>query len=202
MSETHYDVLGVEATVDKESLKKAYRRLAFAWHPDRHNGSNESTERFKRVAEAYAVLSDPHTRSQYDALLNSGDTSEETPTVDAETAAAMFFTEMLGLAAELTLQNIPWSRIVPELIGRGCPENVATQIAQGVENQRKEAVRKAAEKAFIRAFFWCALGVIVTAASYSSARPGGSYLITTGLFIFGGWNMLRAVFYLMTGRAP
>jgi curved DNA-binding protein CbpA len=64
-------VLEIDPTAPPIAIKKAYRRLALQHHPDRNNGSAESTERFKAIGEAYEVLSDPDRRAAYDASLNN-----------------------------------------------------------------------------------------------------------------------------------
>ncbi len=61
----YYEVLGVSRSADAKEIKRAYRKLAHRWHPDR-NKASEASERFKEVTEAYRVLSDPKKRSQYD----------------------------------------------------------------------------------------------------------------------------------------
>lgn len=62
-----YKVLGVERNVDAEALKKAYRKLALKWHPDRNTDNKvEADIQFKRISEAYQLLSDPGRRSLYD----------------------------------------------------------------------------------------------------------------------------------------
>jgi DnaJ-class molecular chaperone len=60
-----YDVLGVSKSASAEELKRAYRKLALEWHPDR-NKSPEANEKFKEINEAYAVLSDPKKKETYD----------------------------------------------------------------------------------------------------------------------------------------
>lgn len=62
----YYDLLGVSRGADAEEIKKAYRRLALEYHPDRNSGSKESEERFKEITEAYEVLRDPEKRAVYD----------------------------------------------------------------------------------------------------------------------------------------
>src|SRR5688572_22033575 len=62
----YYDVLGVSKEAGEEDIKKAYRKLALKYHPDRNPGDKAAEEAFKEVAEAYEVLSDPQQRAAYD----------------------------------------------------------------------------------------------------------------------------------------
>lgn len=62
----YYEVLGVSRTATAEELKKAYRKLAVKYHPDRNPDNKDAEEKFKEAAEAYNVLSDPDKRARYD----------------------------------------------------------------------------------------------------------------------------------------
>ena len=62
----YYEVLGVEKGADKEAIKKAYRKLAGKYHPDRNPGNKEEEEKFKEATEAYEILSDDQKRPIYD----------------------------------------------------------------------------------------------------------------------------------------
>ena len=72
MKRDYYEVLGLGREASPQEIKSAYRRLAHEHHPDKAAGNRESEERFKEVAEAYSVLSDPDKRSRYDRYGHDG----------------------------------------------------------------------------------------------------------------------------------
>ena len=72
MAEDYYQTLGVGKTASAEEIKKAYRKLAMKYHPDHTKGDKASEEKFKKISEAYAVLSDEEKRKQYDTFGSEG----------------------------------------------------------------------------------------------------------------------------------
>ncbi len=68
----YYEILGVAKDASEEEIKKAYRKLALKYHPDKNPGDKEAEEKFKEATEAYEVLRDPQKRAQYDRFGHSG----------------------------------------------------------------------------------------------------------------------------------
>jgi molecular chaperone DnaJ len=68
----YYEVLGVNRNATKDEIKKAYRKLAMQFHPDRNPANKESEEKFKEAAEAYEILSHDDKRNNYDRFGHEG----------------------------------------------------------------------------------------------------------------------------------
>src|SRR6187431_827751 len=64
----YYEVLGVERGVSADEIKKAYRKLAVKYHPDKNQGDKKAEDKFKEINEANEVLSDPEKRKKYDEM--------------------------------------------------------------------------------------------------------------------------------------
>jgi curved DNA-binding protein len=72
MAEDYYKILGLNRTADEAEIKKAYRKLAMKYHPDHAKGDKAAEEKFKKISEAYAVLSDKEKRQEYDTFGSEG----------------------------------------------------------------------------------------------------------------------------------
>jgi molecular chaperone DnaJ len=70
-SQDHYKVLGVQRKATQDEIKKAYRKLARKYHPDRNPGDKKAEDRFKHISQAHDVLSDPTKRKEYDRALSN-----------------------------------------------------------------------------------------------------------------------------------
>ena len=69
----YYEVLGVSETATKDEIRKAYKKLAIKWHPDKNqDNKEEAEEKFKAISEAYAVLSDPKKKEEWESYRNGG----------------------------------------------------------------------------------------------------------------------------------
>jgi len=72
MPKNYYDILGVPETASKDDIKKAFRRLAMKYHPDRNPNDTEAEKKFKDASEAHEILSDDQKRQQYDTMRKYG----------------------------------------------------------------------------------------------------------------------------------
>src|SRR5215470_5958633 len=72
MPRDYYETLGVKRDASEDEIKKAYRKLARQYHPDRNPGDKQAEARFKEVQEAYDILSDKTKRGQYDRFGEAG----------------------------------------------------------------------------------------------------------------------------------
>ena len=68
----YYEVLGVQKNANADEIKKAYRKAAIQYHPDKNPGDKQAEEKFKEAAEAYDVLSNPDKRARYDQFGHAG----------------------------------------------------------------------------------------------------------------------------------
>lgn len=94
MSKNYYDILGINKDASEEDIKKAYRKMAVKWHPDKNpNNKSEAEEKFKIISEAFSVLSDPNKKEIYDKYGEDGVKQQENGMggQSAEDIFSMFF---------------------------------------------------------------------------------------------------------------
>lgn len=109
-----YDALGVEPTADENALKRAYRKLALKYHPDKNQGNEEAAEMFKKIGHAYEILSDESKRAIYDKHGKKG--LEQGGGADAHDASdifSMFFGGGRGPRGEPKPKDIVHELAVP-----------------------------------------------------------------------------------------
>lgn len=142
-----YDILGIPKSATQEEIKKAYRREAMKWHPDRCNNSAEAQERFHRAAEAYQFLSENYSHSEddaagkdyYDEHQYKGSASGQSDNYSSagysrdqsedKFADTVFWEVMLDFAIKLAQTGLNESEISNQLCQNGCQQELAAIIA-------------------------------------------------------------------------
>ena len=112
----YYEVLGVAKTATSDEIKKAYRKLAMQYHPDRNPGNKEAEDKFKEATEAYEILSDEKKRAQYDQFGFQGVHSDF---ADAYGRGGFDFSSMFGVGGFGDLDDIFSSFFGGGFSGRG-----------------------------------------------------------------------------------
>lgn len=168
MQRDPYEVLGVSRDASAEEIKRAYRRLAHRYHPDRNPGDRESEERFKEVKAAYELLSDPERRSRYDRF-----------GVDDPAAAASAGAEDLGSVFEDLFNSV--------FGGSGFTGGRGADLELDLEIELEDAVRGVTREVHIRSREPCAsckgtgaqgahFDVCPTCGGFGRVRIGGGIL--------------------------
>ncbi|KAK3824664.1 MAG: DnaJ domain-containing protein, partial [Benniella sp.] len=139
MRTCHYVILGVEKNASDSDIKKAYRRKALEWHPDKnHHRVEEATKHFALIADAYEVLSDPQERAWYDshrdAILRGDDTSDQ-----AEGAAGTTSEELMRYYSSAAYKGVNDDKAGFFAVFRNLFEKLAQEEAEAAEtNDRNE----------------------------------------------------------------
>ncbi|WP_434116182.1 J domain-containing protein [Paraburkholderia caffeinilytica] len=154
---TLYDTLGVHAHATEEEIKRAYRKAAMKWHPDRNNGAEDvARATFQEIRDAYAILSDAAQRKVYDAVYaeqmrgwEAQRARQQKAQAEREAAARAAdeaaYAEMVSLAMRFADDGHNRDVLFGVLLGRRCDPRRAAQIADSVA--ALQAARRAAEQA-------------------------------------------------------
>ena len=110
----YYEVLGVERGASEAELKKAYRRLAMKYHPDRNPDDEGAIDKFKEANEAYEILTDAQKRAAYDQYGHAGvDSLAVTSPISLAMYSAIFSVEAAVVAAVVPVCNAAATCVIP-----------------------------------------------------------------------------------------
>ena len=89
--------------------------------------------------------------------------------------------------------------VIHELMQKGVPAHIAAQIVAQAKSVKKAAFRQAGFKVFLAGIGMLVLGAIITSATFSMAKPGGTYVVTFGLFAVGAINAIKGLYRMLVG---
>jgi curved DNA-binding protein CbpA len=163
-----YKVLEISNKATEEEVKSAFRRLAKATHPDLNGGDPGATAQFRKVAEAYAILSDPIKKREVDLILNDKKVNHSNSSGTVKTNSVAENDEV-----KITAQSIEY--------------------AIHMLYKEVKPYKAAALKALFKGLAWLIGGILVTFFSYQAAanNGGGTYFVMYGAVIFGGIQAIR-----------
>ncbi|WP_336775314.1 J domain-containing protein [Paenibacillus sp. MMO-58] len=220
---TLYQILEIDSKASDKQIKEAYRKLAMKWHPDKHpDNTVVATAHFKRINNAYSVLSDSTTRVQYDQTLFNqsrtdysetyknqsnpadGHSSASASTGETEDPFDVYLEQLYSHAFDLAFShNKNRAHIISILLSKGCPQHIAKTIAKLSVKKRRQIVSKAAVKPLIKSIIGFGIGGGITYFTYSAASlSGGYYLISYGPMFYGLIQFLFAMRLFVFGKLP
>ena len=192
----YYEILQTSPNAEPSVIVAAYRRLAQTYHPDKAKSPMVSG-RMTDINEAYEVLSDPHRRAAYDRTFKS--TFESANVVTEETTQEDIIIALVRFAAEKAAEGKKRSEVADELTRQGVPYDIAAEVVNKVFEYRSELKRKEGGKSIGCGLLMLLVGGIITGVTYLFAlEVGGTYFVTTGLFIVGGITLLVGFFRWIT----
>ncbi|HEY8347633.1 MAG TPA: J domain-containing protein [Symbiobacteriaceae bacterium] len=194
--ETYYDILGVPRTATQAEIRAAFRKLARLYHPDANRTDPQAEAKFKRISEAYTVLSNPVTRRAYDATLDAAARQEAEGDRYEKDQESNLYDVFTYIAAVLAMRNTPWTVIAAELLAEGCPRPLAIAIARWAHRQRIQAVRKESKRIALIGLAW-SIGTGLLAEIFP-----GLEMILVFPALYANWQLLRAGWLYVTGRVP
>ena len=106
---------------------------------------------------------------------------------------------MLQYAAVAIAEGKSKRVVVDEFVQDDVPEDMAEQIVQQANSYKKSEFRKAGIRTLLIGVGFVVAGAVVTGITYSAASGGGTYVVTTGLFLVGAWNILKGLFRMAKG---
>ena len=162
-----YAVLGVPTNASIAEIKSAFRSLAKATHPDVNGGNQELTAKFRDVAEAYAILSDPEKKNNWDKFYQGRVYQQQAK----DNSFTSYNNSVRATAADI-------ERYIHALYEEVRP------------------YKEAAKKSVMVGMAWLIGGIAVTFGSYLSAvnNGGGTYVVTWGAILFGGIQAVKSFY--------
>lgn len=160
-----YQVLGVCQTASDAEIKSAFRRLAKETHPDLHGNDPDYVIRFRDITEAYEILSDPEKRKEYNMSHSEHHQGAPAQEEHSETYQTTNYNTQRSAYDYATYMQKVHAEVAP--------------------------YKEQALKALFVSILWLALGIGVTAVSYTLTSPGGRFTVAAGAILFGGWETIK-----------